>query len=194
LDADVLGLVPPIPQETAVKFAAASVAPMLDFDLVPMTDEYADEVLAVYQAGLDTGNASFQTEAPDWVTFDAGKLPEHRFVAIAADDGAVLGWVAVAEVSGRLVYAGVVEVSVYVRSDARGGGVGRALLDRLIESTEAAGIWTLQAGVFPENTASIVLHERAGFRALCVHAKIGKHGDRGWRDVVRLERRSLTVF
>jgi L-amino acid N-acyltransferase YncA len=166
---------------------------MLDFDLVPMTDEHADEVLAVYQAGLDTGNASFQTEAPDWATFDAAKLPEHRFVAVAADDGAVLGWVAVSEVSGRLVYAGVVEVSVYVRPDGR-GGVGRALLDKLIESTEAAGIWTLQAGVFPENIASIVLHERAGFRALCVHAKIGKHGERGWRDVVRLERRSLTVF
>ena len=167
---------------------------MLDFDLVPMTDEHADDVLAVYQAGLDTGNASFQTKAPDWATFTAAKLPGHRFVAVAGDDGAVLGWVAVAEVSGRLVYAGVVEVSVYVRSDARGGGVGRALLEKLIESTEAAGIWTLQAGVFPENTASIVLHERAGFRALCVHAKIGKHGDRGWRDVVRLERRSLTVF
>ena len=167
---------------------------MLDFDLVPMTDEHADEVLAVYQAGLDTGNASFQTEAPDWTDFTASKLVEHRFVATAGDDGAVLGWVAVSEVSGRMVYAGVVEVSVYVRSDARGGGVGRALLERLVESTEAAGIWTLQAGVFPENTASIVLHERAGFRALCVHAKIGKHGDRGWRDVVRLERRSLSVF
>lgn len=167
---------------------------MLDFDLVPMTDEHADEVLAIYQAGLDTGNASFQTEAPDWAAFDAAKLPEHRFVAVAADDGSVLGWVAVAPVSGRLVYAGVVEDSVYVRSDAKGGAVGRALLDALIESTEAAGIWTLQAGVFPENTASIVLHERAGFRALCVHARIGRHGERGWRDVVRLERRSLTVF
>ena len=168
---------------------------MLDFHLLPMTDEHADEVLTVYQAGLDTGNASFQTEAPDWAGFDAAKLPGHRFVAIAADDDAtVLGWVAVSAVSERPVYAGVVEVSIYVRSEARGGGVGRALLDRLIESTEAAGIWTLQAGIFPENTASIVLHERAGFRALCVHAKIGKHGDRGWRDVVRLERRSLTVF
>jgi L-amino acid N-acyltransferase YncA len=167
---------------------------MLAFDLVPMTDEHSDEVLAVYQAGLDTGNASFQTTAPDWAAFDAGKLPEHRFVALAADDGAVLGWVAVSPVSGRLVYAGVVEISVYVCSDARGGGVGRALLDKVVESTEAAGIWTLQAGIFPENTASIVLHERAGFRALCVHAKIGRHGDRGWRDVVRLERRSLTVL
>ena len=159
-----------------------------------MTDVHADEVLAIYQAGLDTGNASFQTKAPDWPTFDASKLPEHRFVAIAAHDGAVLGWVAVSPISSRPVYAGVVEVSVYVRSDARGGGVGRTLLAALIESTEAAGIWTLQAGIFPENTPSIALHERAGFRTLCVHAKIGRHGDRGWRDVVRLERRSPTVF
>ena len=159
-----------------------------------MTDVHADEVLAIYQAGLDTGNASFQTKAPDWSAFDASKLPEHRFVAIAAHDGAVLGWVAVSPISSRPVYAGVVEVSVYVRSDARGGGVGRTLLATLIESTEAAGIWTLQAGIFPENTPSIALHERAGFRTLCVHAKIGRHGDRGWRDVVRLERRSPTVF
>ena len=167
---------------------------MLDFDVVPMTDEHADAVLTIYQAGLDTGNASFQVEAPDWPTFDAGKHPGHRFVAVAADDGAVLGWVAVSPTSTREVYAGVVEVSVYVHAAARGGGVGRALLGRLIESTEAAGIWTLQAGIFPENAASIALHEHAGFRPLCVHAKIGRHGDRGWRDVVRLERRSLTVF
>ena len=167
---------------------------MLDFDVLPMTDEHADAVLAIYQAGLDTGNASFQTEAPGWAVFDAGKLPGHRFVAVAADDGAVLGWVAVSAVSSRPVYAGVVEVSVYVDSRARGGGVGRALLAKLIESTEAGGIWTLQAGIFPENAASLALHERAGFRRLGVQEKIGKHGDRGWRDVVRLERRSPNVF
>lgn len=167
---------------------------MLDFDVVPMTGGHADAVLAIYQAGLDTGNASFQTEAPDWPTFDAAKLPEHRFVAVAADDGTVLGWIAVSAVSSRPVYAGVVEVSVYVSRDARGGGVGRALLEKLVESTEAAGIWTLQAGIFPENAASLVLHERAGFRPLCVQEKIGKHGERGWRDVVRLERRSRNVF
>jgi L-amino acid N-acyltransferase YncA len=163
------------------------------FDIVPMTAEHAAAVLTIYQAGLDTGDASFQTEAPDWPTFDAGKLPEHRFVAVAADDGEVLGWVAVSAVSSRPVYAGVVEESVYVSTNARGGGVGRALLDRLIESTEAAGIWTLQAGIFPENTASLALHERAGFRTLGVQERIGKHGERGWRDVVRLERRSPNV-
>lgn len=167
---------------------------MLDFDLVEMTDAHAVEVLRIYQSGLDSGNASFQDKAPDWATFSAGKLAEHRFVAIASDGGEVLGWVAASPVSSRPVYAGVVEVSVYVRPDARGGGVGRALLDRLVESTEAAGIWTLQAGVFPENAASITLHERVGFRILCVHVKLGRHGERGWRDVVRLERRSPKVL
>jgi L-amino acid N-acyltransferase YncA len=166
---------------------------MFEFDIVPMTDEHADAVLAIYQEGLDTGDASFQAEAPDWPTFAVGKLSEHRFVAVAADDGTVLGWVAASRVSSRPVYAGVVEESVYVSSGARGGGVGRALLDRLIESTEAAGIWMLQAGIFPENTASLALHERAGFRTLGVQEKIGKHGERGWRDVVRLERRSRNV-
>lgn len=178
-----------------MKSGRINVAAMFAFEVAPMADEHADAVLAIYQAGLDTGNASFQAEAPDWPTFDAGKLPDHRFVAVAADgDGAVLGWVAVSAVSSRPVYAGVVEVSVYVDPAARGGGVGRALLARLIESTEAAGIWTLQAGIFPENIASLVLHERAGFRTLGVQEKIGKHGDRGWRDVVRLERRSPVVF
>ncbi|MBR7826416.1 N-acetyltransferase [Actinospica sp. MGRD01-02] len=167
---------------------------MSEFEVVPMAAEHADAVLAIYQAGLDTGNASFQTAAPDWPTFDAGKLPLHRFVAVAAQDGAVLGWVAVSAVSSRPVYAGVVEVSVYVSPDARGGGVGRALLARVIESTEAAGVWTLQAGIFPENVASLALHERAGFRTLGVQEKIGKHGERGWRDVARLERRSPIVF
>jgi len=177
-----------------MKRGRISVAGMFEFEVVPMAGEHADAVLAIYQAGLDTGNASFQAAAPDWPTFDTGKLPVHRFVAVAADDGAVLGWVAVSAVSSRPVYAGVVEVSVYVSPDARGGGVGRALLARVIESTEAAGVWTLQAGIFPENIASLVLHERAGFRTLGVQEKIGKHGERGWRDVVRLERRSTVVL
>ena len=166
---------------------------MFEFEVVPMTDAHADAVLAIYQDGLDSGNASFQTEAPDWSVFDAGKLSNHRFVAIA-QDGVVLGWVAVSPVSSRPVYAGVVEVSVYVGTSARGGGVGRTLLDVVIESTEAAGVWTLQAGIFPENAASLALHERAGFRVLGVQEKIGRHGDRGWRDVVRLERRSPNVL
>ncbi|HEU5107760.1 MAG TPA: GNAT family N-acetyltransferase [Micromonosporaceae bacterium] len=155
----------------------------------------APAVLRVYQAGLDGGHASFETAAPSWAEFDAGKLPGHRHVAVDGDGGAVLGWVAVSAVSGRRVYAGVVEVSVYVDPAAQGLGAGRALLDALIASTEAAGIWTLQAGVFPENAASLALHRRAGFRVVGVRERIGRHeghGDR-WRDVVLLERRSDVV-
>jgi L-amino acid N-acyltransferase YncA len=112
----------------------------------------ADEVLAIYQAGLDTGQASFETAAPAWAAFDAGRLSGHRLVAVS--ESGVLGWVAVSPVSARPVYAGVVEHSLYVHPDARGRGVGRQLLDALIASTEAGGIWTIQSGVFPENAAS----------------------------------------
>ena len=157
-----------------------------------MADAHAEGVLTVYQSGLDTGDASFQEFAPDWPEFSDGKLPEHRFVALE-EGGRVLGWAAVSAVSKRAVYAGVVEVSVYVAAAARGAGVGGALLARLIASTEDAGIWTLRAGIFPENGASLALHERAGFRQVGVHEKLGRHGDRGWRDVVLLERRSKRV-
>jgi L-amino acid N-acyltransferase YncA len=151
----------------------------------------ADPVLAIYQAGLDDGDASFETVAPDWAAFDAAKLPAHRLVAVD-EAGAVLGWVAVTPVSSRAVYAGVVEHSVYVDPAARGRGAGRLLLDALIASTEEAGIWTIQSGVFPENTASLRLHERAGFRTVGVRERVGRHHGR-WRDVVLLERRSHQV-
>lgn len=159
----------------------------------PMTAADAAAVLAIYQAGMDGGNASFEHTAPDWATFDASKLPEHRLVAV--DGGAVLGWVAVSQVSSRQVYAGVVEHSVYVDPAAQGRGVGRALLDALIASTEAAGIWTIQSGIFPENTASLALHHAAGFRTLGVRERIGRHASQGnrWRDVVFIERRSPHV-
>jgi L-amino acid N-acyltransferase YncA len=158
----------------------------------PMREEDADQVLAIYQAGLDGGQASFETTAPSWEEFDAAKLPQHRHIAVDAGTGDVLGWVAVTPVSGRCVYAGVVEHSVYVDPAARGRGVGAALLRALIESTEAAGIWTIQSGVFPENTASLRLHERAGFRVVGTRSRIGRHHGR-WRDVVLLERRSAGV-
>ena len=160
--------------------------------IVPMTAEHADAVLAIYQAGIDEGNATFETEPPVWEAFDESKLDQHRFVAIDDDAGTVLGWVAVSAVSSRCVYAGVVEHSVYVSPDARGRGVGRALLDALIASTEAAGIWTIESGVFPENAASLALHQRAGFRVVGTRERLGKHGDR-WRDVIVLERRSTAV-
>jgi L-amino acid N-acyltransferase YncA len=154
----------------------------------PMRETDAADVLAIYQAGLDTGDASFETTAPDWATFTASKLPQHRYVAVDATSGAVLGWVAVAPVSARCVYAGVVEHSVYVHPGHRRRGIGAALLEALIDSTESAGIWTIQTGVFPENTVSLALHERAGFRAVGVRERIGQHYGR-WRDVTFLERR-----
>jgi phosphinothricin acetyltransferase len=158
-----------------------------------MRAEHAKQVLAIYQAGMDAGNASFEHAAPDWTTFDASKLPEHRFVAV--DDGdpdTVLGWVAISAVSARMVYAGVVEHSVYVDPAAQRRGVGRALLDALIASTETAGIWTIQSGIFPENSASLALHRAAGFRAVGVRERVGRHLTQGnrWRDVILIERRS----
>ena len=153
----------------------------------PMRAEHADRVLAIYRAGIETGDATFETEAPTWAAFDAAKLDQHRFVAI--EDGEVVGWVAVSPVSERCVYAGVVEHSVYVDPAAWGRGVGRALLEALIASTEAAGVWTIQSGVFPENTASLALHRSLGFRDVGVRERIGQR-DGVWRDVVLIERRS----
>jgi phosphinothricin acetyltransferase len=149
-------------------------------------------VLAIYQAGLDTGLASFETVAPDWETFDASRLAGHRYIAMDPDGGEVLGWIATSAVSSRCVYAGVVEHSVYVRPGSRGQGVGRALLRALIASTEAAGIWTIESGIFPENTASLRLHRSEGFRVVGTRERIGRHHGR-WRDVVLIERRSPAV-
>jgi L-amino acid N-acyltransferase YncA len=153
-----------------------------------MTDRHADAVLEIYQVGIDEGNATFETSTPTWDIFDRVHLDAHRFVAV--DDAAtVLGWTACVPVSDRCVYAGVVEHSVYVDPSARGRGVGRLLLDALIDSTERAGIWTVQSGVFPENTASLALHQRAGFRTVGTRERVGQHYGR-WRDVVLIERRT----
>ncbi|MEV1157898.1 N-acetyltransferase family protein [Micromonospora chokoriensis] len=164
---------------------------MVDVTVRPMTDADAGRVLTIYQAGLDAGNASFEVTAPTWAAFDAARLTAHRFVAVDRL-GAVLGWVAVSPTSTREVYAGVVEHSVYVDPAAQGRGAGRLLLDALVSSTEAAGIWTIQSGVFPENTASLALHQRTGFRVVGVRERVGRHHGR-WRDVVLLERRSPTI-
>jgi L-amino acid N-acyltransferase YncA len=164
---------------------------MADITVRPMGPDDADRVLAIYQAGLDGGDASFETTAPTWAAFDAGRLPTHRFVAVDRD-GIVVAWIAVSPTSARAVYAGVVEHSVYVDPAAQGRGAARLLLDTLIASTEAAGIWTIQSGVFPENTASLALHERAGFRIIGVRERVGRHHGR-WRDVVLLERRSPVI-
>jgi L-amino acid N-acyltransferase YncA/DNA-binding transcriptional ArsR family regulator len=155
----------------------------------PMVTGDAAQVLAIYQAGLDSGQASFEISAPSWADFDAARLPGHRLVAADHASGEVLGWAAVAPVSDRHVYEGVVEHSIYVAPTARGRGVGAALLGALIRSTAAAGIWTIQSGIFPENTASLRLHEKAGFRVVGTRKLIGRHYGR-WRDVLLLERRT----
>ena len=155
-----------------------------------MLTEHAAAVLAIYQAGIDEGNATFETHAPAWEQFTAARLADHRYVARAGAH--VLGWVAVSAVSDRCVYGGVVEHSVYVSPDARGQGIGRRLLDALISSTEATGIWTIQSGIFPENAASAALHQAAGFRTVGTRERIGRHHGR-WRDVVLAERRSPRI-
>lgn len=152
----------------------------------------AAQVLGIYQAGIDEGSATFETVAPSWEAFDAAKLPLHRYVAADQAAGDVIGWIAAAATSSRSAYEGVVEHSVYVHPRARNRGVARALLDALIASTEAAGIWTIQAGVFPENTGSLALHERTGFRVLGRRERIGWHHG-AWQDVVLIERRSSVV-
>ncbi|MFF9765805.1 GNAT family N-acetyltransferase [Streptomyces sp. NPDC014636] len=159
--------------------------------IVPLTAEHAEQVLAIYQAGIDEGNATFETSPPSWEAFDAAKLPGHRFAALDQSE-AVLGWVAVSGVSERCAYAGVVEHSVYVHPAARGRGVASALLKALIHSTERAGIWTVQSGIFPENTASLAVHRRAGFRVIGTRERIGRHHG-VWRDVVLVERRSPVI-
>lgn len=157
----------------------------------PLTWAHADQALAIYQAGIDEGNATFERSAPSWPEFDDARLPQHLFAALNPN-GTLLGWVAASKVSDRCAYAGVVEHSVYVHPAARGHGVASALLEALIASTEAAGIWTIQSDIFPENTTSLALHQRAGFRVIGTRERIGLHHG-VWRDVVMLERRSPTV-
>jgi L-amino acid N-acyltransferase YncA len=156
----------------------------------------ADQVLKIYQQGLDGGHASFETTAPTWQEFDAAKLDRYRYVATdpaAEPDNTVLGWIAAGPVSDRCCYAGVVEHSIYISPHARGLGIGAALLTVFIAATEADDVWTIQTGIFPENTPSIRLHAKAGFRTVGLRQRIGRlHGH--WRDVVLLERRSPLVL
>lgn len=155
-----------------------------------MRSEDWPAVRAIYLEGIATGNATFAGTAPEWERWDADHLARARIVARSGGD--LLGWAALSAVSSRCVYAGVAEVSIYVTERARGRGVGAKLLSSLIADSEAAGIWTLQAGIFPENIASIALHERAGFRRLGTRERLGQMQGR-WRDVVLLERRSAVA-
>jgi phosphinothricin acetyltransferase len=152
----------------------------------PMRDEDWPGVRSVYLQGIATGNATFETEAPPYERWSASHLPAHRLVAVRGGD--VVGWVALSPVSDRCAYVGVAEVSVYVAEHARGEHVGRTLLETVTADAEAAGIWTLQTGIFPENVASVQLHLGCGFRVVGTRERLGElHGR--WRDVLLLERR-----
>jgi phosphinothricin acetyltransferase len=166
-----------------------SAAPELE--VVPLAPHHWDAVERIYLEGIATGNATFETTTPAWEDWDRSHLADQRLVAVRA--GEVVGWTALSPVSDRCVYGGVAEESVYVAAGERGRGIGRLLLEELIRRSEVAGIWTIQTGIFPENEASIRLHERVGFRVLGVREKLGQL-DGVWRDVVFLERRSPTVL
>jgi phosphinothricin acetyltransferase len=157
----------------------------------PMEAANWTAVSQIYADGIATGEATFETAVPTWETWNNGHLPNCRFVA-RSEAGEVVGWAALSPVSSRCVYAGVAEVSVYVAPSAWGQGIGKRLLQTLVDSSEAEGIWTLQAGIFPENEASVKLHERCGFRVVGRRERLGQQNGR-WRDVLFLERRSQTV-
>lgn len=159
-------------------------------NIVPMTPEDWPQVRAIYEEGIATRQATFETDAPSWEQWDAAHLTRCRLVA-RADEG-VLGWAALSPVSRRRCYAGVAEVSVYVRASARGRGVGTALLGRLITDSEREGIWTLQGATFPDNAASLRLQARFGFRVVGRRERIARM-DGVWRDTVLTERRSPRV-
>lgn len=160
--------------------------------IAPLVSAHAVDVARIFEAGIADGNATFVAQAPSWSSFDESKLAGHRFVALV--DGVVAGWVAVAAYSAREIYAGVVEDALYVDPAYAGRGLGRALLGACVASTEAAGIWTVQARIFTENAASLRVHSAVGFRTVGVQSRMGlmPYGPRAglWRDVVLLERRS----
>ena len=159
-------------------------------ELRPLEPDDWPAVAEIYWDGMRDGLATFETEVPSWEAWDAAHLPGHRLVADLL--GEVVGWAALSPASSRRCYSGVAENSVYVARDARGMGIGRALLQELIARAEQGGIWTIQTSIFPENRASLALHERCGFRVVGTRERIAKR-DGIWRDVVFLERRSEVV-
>ncbi|MGA8272883.1 MAG: N-acetyltransferase family protein [Candidatus Sulfotelmatobacter sp.] len=162
----------------------------MDFQTTFMRPEDWPSVCEIYHEGIATGNATFETELPDWEKWDRSHRQDCRLVAREGE--LIVGWAALSSISSRRVYSGVAEVSVYVAAAARGQGVGNALLKALIDESERQEIWTLQAGIFPENLSSIALHKTCGFREIGVRRRIGKLGE-GWRDVLLLERRSTII-
>ena len=160
-----------------------------------MRREDWEQVRSIYLEGISTGNSTFESNAPDWERWDSGHLPDHRLVLREGDR--IIAWAALSPVSTRCVYSGVAELSLYVATEHRGKGVGSALLEAVIHSTEQAGLWTLQGGIFPENTASLYLVKKHDFKEIGRREKIGKmmYGPLAgtWRDVILVERRSAVV-
>lgn len=156
-----------------------------------MTREDWSEVAKIYLEGISTGYATFETSVPDFESWDKAHLKECRFIAVEGNK--VLGWAALSPVSSRCVYGGIGEVSVYIAAASRGSGVGKALVLKLIEESEKEGYWTIQSGIFPENVASIKLHEKVGFRFIGKREKVGKTKDGLWKDNLLYEKRSKIV-
>ena len=159
-------------------------------EIIDMQAGHWPEVEKIYLEGIATGNATFQGSAPSWDEWNTAHVQNCRLLAVKGEQ--VLGWAALTPVSGRCVYAGVAEVSVYVAEAARGKGVGLLLLDELVKRSEDNNFWTLQAGILPENLASIKLHQKAGFRIIGTRERIGKLNG-VWRDTVLLEKRSQSI-
>jgi len=159
-------------------------------EIVAINQSHYPEISAIYKQGIDTGNATFEESVPSWENWNESKLPHSRLVAF--ENSVVIGWAALSKVSDRCVYGGVAEVSVYVSESQRNKGIGRILMERLIKDSESNGIWTLQSGMFPENKATIALHQLFGFRIIGYREKIGKLSG-VWRDSILMERRSKIV-
>ena len=164
----------------------------MEITIRPMLPDDYPAVAQIYEEGIATGNATFQTKAPNWESWDNDHLTFGRLVA-ENRDGEVIAWAALVPVSGRCVYAGIAELSVYVSESARGLGIGRLLMEKLIFESENNGIWTLQAGLFPENIGSMHLHLKTGFRQIGYRERVGQMADGRWRDTLLFERRSPTV-
>jgi L-amino acid N-acyltransferase YncA len=187
-DAGMAATEPGTPQPPSARRCIADQASSLRIvvEVRAMTAEDWPAVQAIYAEGIATGHATFEAAPPSWAEFDGGRHREHRFVAV--DDGRIVGWAALSPTSTRACYRGVAEHSVYVTESARGRGVGRALMEALVTSTDAGGIWTIQTSVFPENEASVALHERVGFRIVGRRERIAELNG-VWRDTLLLERR-----
>lgn len=163
----------------------------MDYKIEEMTQQDWEGVAKIYLEGINTGKATFQTEVPTWENWNSSHVSSCRLVARLGNN--VLGWIALSPTSSRCVYAGVAEVSIYIGEEYKGKGIGTALLTNLVKLSEKSGFWTLQSGIIRENSSSIVLHKKCGFREIGVRKKVGKMSDGVWHDVVLMERRSDIV-